>query len=475
MTGIPFPPAFHIVTDDAVLEAYGHDAITTGKAAALARPRSIGEAAEILAWCDRHGVGITFCGSRTSLTGSSVAHGGLLMSTEHFPAQWRVYPDPDMPGRWLVDAGPAIILGDLQDQLAAQGYFYPPDPTSRRDVMLGATVATNASGEDSYKYGATRRWVRGLSYLRADGRQIHAKRAPHATGNGVKNACGYPFRDNDVDLLIGSEGTLGLITGLTLEVLPAVPRYFALLYFLPSEADALDQVAVLAGADRDLRCLEYMDAAAVAILAERGVHVPAGAGAALYIKQEYGEGGEDRAMAAWCDYLESCLSGLNCSSFMEHVHFAGDDHGREELRRWRHHIPATINERAARFRSVGGGKVGTDWYVPVARLKEMFAAIRRDQGDMTWVIFGHIGNGHPHVNMIAHDEAEYRRARQLLLEHSTRATAWGGGVSGEHGLGKLKTHLLAVQYGTEEIAAMRALKQRMDPNGTLCPGNIFPA
>lgn len=477
MTVAIYPKHLNIVQDEAVLEGYGQDSLFEAQPPALVRPSSKEEISELMAYCNERGISVTPCGNQTSMTGASVTDRGILLSTENLPKSFHIYQDPEEPGEWLVDAGPAVILSELQDHLAERGFFYPPDPTSRREVRLGATVATNASGEDTYKYGATRAWVKGLTFVRADGEVVRVARPAGERGDGRKNTCGYPLRGHLLDALIGSEGTLGIITGITLRVLPCVPTYFAILMFLPSEESALDEVRWLhENPDFDLRCLEYLDREAVAIMAEKGagLNVPKNAGAALYLKQEY-DGDEEAKMGQWLDHLESLYLQLDCQDLLEVVQFAGDEHSQQLMREWRHAVPATINERAQHYRRDGGGKVGTDWYVPVARLKEMFQLVRADQQDMTWIVFGHIGNGHPHFNFLARTQKEYQRARALLKKHCQLAVSMGGGVSGEHGLGKLKTHLLHCQYPSQEIEQMLALKRQLDPNGILAPGNIFPA
>jgi len=471
-----FPSKLNINTDTTVLDGYARDSLYECFPKGLARPKTAEEVSAILAFCHENYIAVTPCGNQTSMTGASVSDEGIILSTEKLSQDWRIYEDPEEPGVWLVDAGPAVVLGDLQDGLHQKGFFYPPDPTSRREVLLGATLATNASGEDTYKYGATRAWVKGLTFVKANGERVSIQRPTGCWGDGKKNTCGYPVRNDLVDALIGSEGTLGVITRATLRVLPRVPKYFAILLFLPCEKDALEEVSYLHQSNQfELRCLEYMDQAAVSILMEKaeGLRVPQGAGAALYIKQEF-ENNEDEMMELWLHHLEDLFSRLNCLPFLESVQFAGDTHSQELLRQWRHAIPASINERATHYKLNGGGKVGTDWYVPVEKLVEMFQTVRKDMDNMEWVVFGHIGNGHPHFNFVAKDAAEYTRARALLEAHCQLAVEMGGGVSGEHGLGKLKTHLLKYQYPTTEIEEMLALKKALDPHGILAPGNIFP-
>ena len=226
----------------------------------------------------------------------------------------------------------------------------------------------------------------------------------------------------------------------------------------------------------ELRCCEYLDPAAVGILIERaeGFECPDSGKAALYLKLEYA-GDSDHILETWFSHIESFLGKLKTPHLIDGVQVFSDGPGQRKLREWRHLIPATINEQAARYRDHGGGKVGTDWYVPVAQLIDMFDAVRADQGDSQWVVFGHIGNGHPHFNFLARDLREYERDRKLLAKHCAMAVERGGGVSAEHGLGKKKAHLLTTQYSADEIAEMWAIKQDFDPNNILARGNIFPA
>ena len=475
MEKVPYPKHLNVVTADRdILEGYSSDAIFQAMPNALARPKSVKELQALLAFCHQQNIAATPCGSQTSVTGASVGE-GLVVSMEHLSKAWKLYEDPQKAGRWLVEARPAILLGDLQDVLEERGYFYPPDPTSRKSVQLGSTIATNASGEDSYKYGSTRRWVRGLSYIAADGSHHRAERHLDEVGSGAKNTCGYALQGSEIDLIIGSEGTLGFITEVTLEVLPFVPKFFAILFFLPSEESALAETLFLHNSsDFDLRCLEYMDEGAVRILHQKGIPVPKQAKTALYVKHEFdSEDDEEAKMEHWVNYLETLYQKLDCEALMEAVHLARDSGDQARLREWRHHIPATNNELAAQFQKHGGGKVGTDWYVPLDQLKGMFTEVRQDVEEMLCVVFGHIGNGHPHFNFLAKNAHEYKRARQLLLKHCALAVSCGGGVSGEHGLGKLKSHLLAVQFSEDEINEMMKIKKKMDPKGILAPGNIF--
>ncbi|MCB9399586.1 MAG: FAD-binding oxidoreductase [Acidobacteria bacterium] len=472
-----FPPEFGVLAADPdVLESYSRDAISHITPQAVARPKSVTELSDLVRFCAEHRIAITPSAGQTSMTAGCLSDTGVVLSTRALDKDYKVGPDPKRPGHYLAEAGPAIYLAEFQKSLEAQGYFYPPDPTSRTDALLGATIATNASGEDSFKYGSTRRWVRGLDVILADGTLQHFERDPDKVGSGAKNTCGFPFRDEPIDWFIGSEGTLGIITRIWIEVLKGVPDHFALLLFFPSEEVALKAVQTFVGQAYDMRCLEYLDAAALDILRAKaeGFECLPDAKACLYIKQEYQIDQNDALTETWLERITDFFEGQGLSEWADATQFFDDPESKRLLRRWRHTVPATINERAYTFKAQGGGKVGTDWYVPVDQLVSFFQTVRKDQSNMEWVVFGHIGNGHPHFNFIAKNADEYRHARELLLKHCQLAVTHGGGVSGEHGLGKLKTHLLAVQYSDSEIAAMKALKNQLDPHGILSPGNIFP-
>ncbi len=474
---IELPQAFGATTDRDVLQAYSADPLHVAMPDAVVRPKNVEEVSRILAYCNEKRIPVTACGNQTSLTAAAITDQGILMSSERLDASWRIEEDTQMPGRWLAFVGVAANLAAFQDDLAAQGFFYPPDPTSRAEVMVGATVATNASGEDSFKYGSTRRWVRGLQYVRADGEVRNVMRDAKQVANGSKNSCGLPIRDSEVDLLIGSEGTLGILTQVIVEVLPKVPDYVSMLVFLNSEQSVLSAVQqIVAEAGPELRCCEYMDNAALDILREHAddFSCPDETNAVLYLKAEF-EGDSSLVVESWYTRFESLFSKMGTPHLADAIQVFEDPPGQRRLREWRHLVPATINERAARFRDFGGGKVSSDWYVPVDQIAEMMAEVRRDQGSSKWIVFGHIGNGHPHFNFIAEDLRQYQHDRMLLFKHCEAAVRRGGGVSAEHGIGKKKAKLLETQYSASEVQEMLAVKKSFDPNRILAPGNIFAA
>ena len=206
-----------------------------------------------------------------------------------------------------------------------------------------------------------------------------------------------------------------------------------------------------------------------------GIRWPEATGAAIAFKEEYrDEADRDRSLAAWLDLLETRWPRRD-PVFWTTWWSRTTPRDRDRLRAFRHRIPAALNEKVAAFREQGGGKAGSDWWVPYPRIPDFLEGWRRRlaESGLEAVMFGHIGNGHPHVNFLPRTGEERERARSLTREMCREAVALGGGVAGEHGLGKLKRGLLAVQYPEERIRAMRETKSRWDPGWILGRGNLF--
>ena len=221
-----------LITDPALIDGYLTDASNTrGWAEGLLRPRDAEEVAEILSHCQSHGIPLTVTAMRTSTTGAPVPEGGWLMSMERLSAV-----------HGLDRAGGGVILGQLQAEIERSGSFFPPDPTSRHECSLGAAIACNASGARSFRYGPTRPWIEAVQYVLADGTLGWADRStplpstwprPAWSPPHVKTAAGYEPADNLLDLLIGSEGTLGVITEARLRLRPLPAGVMSLFAFFP--------------------------------------------------------------------------------------------------------------------------------------------------------------------------------------------------------------------------------------------------
>lgn len=441
------------VTDPTVIEGYLVDASNLrGHADALYRPRTAAEVAEVVADCQRRGVPLTVTARRTSTTGAPVPFGGALLSTEHLAT---------VHGPEEVDGG--VLLADYQDGVERLGRLFPPDPTSRHECSVGGAVACNASGARTFKYGPTRPWVEAVEVVLPDGTLTRADRTtplpwpvPRWTEPRVKTAAGYYPADNLLDLLIGAEGTLGVITRVWTRLLPLPPHVLTLLAYFPTRDGML--VALDAARRAGPRCIEYFDRRALDLVRGRVPEVPA-ADSALYVEIEH-DG--DPPLDAWFEVLAAG------DALLDDTVVTTDDAGRARLQAVRHALPATVNEIVARH---GVQKVGTDFAVPDAALRHMLEVY--DDTGMPAVCFGHIGNNHLHLNFLPADAAQLAEARRRYLEMAREAVRLGGTVSAEHGIGRLKKAHLALMAPPELLAGWRALKTAADPAWILGRGVLL--
>lgn len=411
-------------------------------------------------------VPVTIAGAGTGVTGARVAQGGWVLSLEKLTRL-------EIHSGYAV-AGAGVILRDLHAAAQASGQFYPPDPTEI-SASIGGIIATNASGARSFKYGATRRWIERLRVVLADGTLLDIGRGDAIDFNPgampladvTKNTAGYLLRPGMdwIDLFTGSEGTLGVVTEARLRLLPAPAAVLGGVIFFPGDDLALDAVDHWRAASP--RMLEYFDAPSLALLRGRFAEIPAAARAAILFEQELASAADD-------DIIETWLARIEASHALGESWLAETPADRERFRRFRHALPELVNDTVRRN---GTLKMGTDHAVPLNRNREMLAYYRRrleQEFPERFVIFGHIGDAHVHVNILpSREDAE--RASALLAEFAAHAVSLGGTVSAEHGLGKRKAHLLALQYAPEHLDAMRAVKRRLDPQTILGRGTLFGA
>jgi FAD/FMN-containing dehydrogenase len=393
---------------------------------------------------------------------SSITDQGILLSLR---ALDRVI-DVD-PSRRIARVQPGVILGDLKRELAKDGLLFAPDPTSEDECTLGGAIAANASGARSLKYGATRRHVRGLTVLLADGQTLVVRRS-----SVEKNTAGFQPLQDLVDWFVGSEGTLGVIVEAELDLLPLPAAVIGFGFPFPAAADAFRFIAqARESGSVSPRCLEYLDERAFAIAREalgQNSWSP-GAGAFVYAEQE-NDGQSEPVIDAWHAIADSC--GVRADD----VRVFSSEPELREARRMRHAVPSTLNARAAAHWKDGGRKVSTDWAVPYRRLGEaldLSAAIAERHGLEAPYTFGHAGNGHPHQNYIARNADQLRTVESVLRETLEGVIALGGTISAEHGVGKLKKHWLPLQLSPLQLALMRSIKSVFDPRGILAPGNLL--
>jgi D-lactate dehydrogenase (cytochrome) len=464
------------------IQTYLSDAsfIREGHADRVVLPETVAEVAEVLASATRDRTPVTVSGAGTGTVGGRVAFGGIVLATDRLNRIKHI----DREARHAV-AEAGVILSDFQRAVESEGLLYPPDPTER-GCFLGGTVATNASGARTFKYGPTRNYIVGLKVVLASGEVLDLKRGEVlADSQGRirvgsidaqvpnyrmpatrKNATGYfvaPQMDA-IDLFIGSEGTLGVICEITTKLLLKPEGLLSGVVFFADEADVLALVANVR-ARAEARALEFFDSESLNFLREKYSTIPAEAVAAVFFEQETTAASEETVLEEWMALLDR----YHASS---ESWFATNAADQAKLREFRHQLPVLMNEWFARYRQ---RKVSTDMAVPDEAFPGLFRLYQdtlRASG-LRYTIFGHIGDNHVHVNILPRDESEGTHAWQLYVEFLKYAAAVGGTLSAEHGVGKLKREYLRLFYTDDQLGQMVALKRAFDPQGILGRGNIF--
>ena len=470
-------------------------------------------------------VPITVQGARTGLAAGAVPQGGHVLNLSHMNRCLGMRRDA--AGRFYLRVQPGLVLSELRKYLAAKAIpaegwdaasrealavfaeapeqMFPTDPTET-SATLGGMAACNASGARSYRYGAMREHVTALRLVLADGDMLALRRgACRARGRHLvltteggrridvalpayempqaKNASGYFVADDmdAVDLVIGSDGTLGVITELELALMPAPPVIWGVSCFLPDEEAALDATVAVREGLRHAAALEYFDAASLDILRR------AKAGGAAFAALP-----ELPADAACCLYVE-----LHCASedeaaddlarLAELLGRAGGDASRtwvartaldrETLTFFRHAVPESVNMLIDERRRTDPAitKLGSDMSVPDERLRDVVAMYRATlaEAGLEAAAWGHIGDNHLHVNVLPRSQGEYLRGKELFERWARTVTELGGAVSAEHGVGKVKRDFLAVMYGAAHVREMARVKRAFDPFSQLGRGNLF--
>jgi FAD/FMN-containing dehydrogenase len=432
-----------------------------GWAEKLFVPQTEAEVVETLHEAVKTKTPVTIAGAGTGLAGSRVPQGGWVISLERFK---KIEIE-----KGFARVGPGASLLELRDAAAKTGQFYAPDPTEIT-ASIGGTIATNASGSRSFKFGATRRHVIALRVVTMDG-NVRWYRRGEAIDFDVpklrmpdvrKTTAGYRLAPGMdwVDLFCGAEGTLGVVLEAEVSLLPIPKDIFAGVIFFKSDDDALNAVERWRSVS-ELRMMEYADVDTLEMLRGRYPEIPKQAKALLLIEAE----GDD--VEGWEQRL------TESHALVEASWFAIEAKDRERFRAFRHAMPELIIET---MRKRGFLNMGTDYAVPVAREREMMAYYReRLSKEMPGrsLIYGHVGDAHLHVNMLPATEDEVRKSVELVKEFAAHAVKLGGTVSAEHGLGRRKASLLPLQYSEEEIEMMRAVKRRLDPKWLLGQGTLF--
>ena len=488
-----------------------------GRAERVVFPESGEEVAEILRAASDSKTPVTVSGAGTGTVGGRIPFAGIVLATDKLNQIKSVVHKED-GGRAVVEAG--VRLDDFQRLVESENLFYPPDPTER-SCFLGGTVATNASGARTFKYGPTRNYVQRLKIalatgdlidlrrgeLRADpqgqikiplptGRVLEAQLPTYQMPQTRKHASGYYVApEMDVlDLFIGSEGTLGVIVEVEVALLQKPEGLLSGVVFFTSEEELLAFVrkarerslanrgssstpgspagqlgwggAVREGSALDARALEYFDSESLKFLRQKYETIPTEALGAIFFEQETTRATEDSLMTQWLSLLE------RHRALVDDSWFATGEQDQAKLREFRHALPVLMNEWFARHNQ---RKVSTDMSVPDEAFPGMLHFYQETlrASELRYTIFGHIGDNHVHVNILPRNDEEATKAREIYLQFLKRAAAVGGTLSAEHGIGKLKRDYLGLFFSEDHLREMAALKRAFDPAGLLGRGNIF--
>ena len=491
-----------------------------GRADSISFPDSADEVASHLAAVSRNGLPVTVQGGRTGIAAGAVPDGGHVLNLSRMQrlvairsegSSWLLTVQPGVPLSALRQALERRRLDDADDPAeaarvlgAAPALFLPTDPTET-SATLGGMAACNASGARSLRYGPLRNHVERLRVALVDGDFLDLRRGttrahgldfeittsssrilrgrlPSYRMPATKNAAGY-FAAQGMDLLdlfVGSEGTLGVIVEIELRLIPLPPAIWALTAFFPAEEAAVAFVKqVRCGAIRPV-AIEFFDHGALNMLRLRKAAggafadlpaLPAAWDTAVYVEYHEDQDAVEAGVVAASEALAA--SGGD----PDRAWLATDAREIERQKVFRHAVPESVNLTIAERKRTEPSltKLGTDLAVPDDALDDVLAMYHEglDRTGLDYVMFGHIGNNHLHVNILPKSAEEYARGKALYLEWAEWVVRRGGTISAEHGVGKLKRDMLRLMYGDRGIEEMRAVKRVFDPRGLLNPGDLF--
>jgi D-lactate dehydrogenase (cytochrome) len=515
-----------VATDPETLQSFVEDAAhyPGGHAAGVVFPRSEADVAAVI----RANAKVLAIGAQSSVTGGATPRGEIVLATSKMTSILAV---TDESAR----VQPGLPLVTLKAHLASQGRYYPPAPTYD-GAFVGGTIATNASGAATFKYGSTRNWVRALTVVLASGEVLDVERGrvfAHPDGyfdvetpNGAvrvpvptyvmpdvpKRSAGYfaAPRMDLIDLFIGAEGTLGVVVEATLGIVSPAPAACLALVPFPDESRALAVVGELRDRSKhtwrdrdpsglDVSAIEMLDRHCLAMLhedgsdAKQGIALPPGTEVALLVQLELapattGEQAYDQIATALDPGGDATPLGLFCrlldrAGVLDHVDVAvpGDRARAQQFFDFRESAPEAVKHRVALAgqKEPGVQKTAADMIVPFDRFGEMMRVYREgyERRGLRYAIWGHVSDGNVHPNVLPRSVADVTAGQEAILEFGRAAIERGGSPLSEHGVGRsaIKQALLRQLYGDAGIADMRAVKRALDPQAKLAPGVLFEA
>lgn len=473
---------------DLIINYLSDAANVKGVCTAVYLPNSYSDIIDIIKECYKNNTKITISGNRTGLTGAAIPNGGVILSTENLNKILEVNKDTG-----FITTMPGVLLSKLIEEVENQGLFYPADPTEK-NCFIGSTVATNASGARTFKFGATRNYVEGIKLITSNGDTITINRGEYFADNNIgelftdsgkkltfeipninlpvsKNSAGYycKYGMDLIDLFIGSEGTLGIIYEIKLKLLKLPQKFFSVVVFFDNINTCfnfIEEIKLKKNKQINPSAIEFMDKNALHMLKDDYPNIPLAAEACLWIEQDTFELEYEELINVYIKLFED----LNIDTQL--VWFATSDKELKEFQKFRHAIPSKVNEFIAKNNFT---KLGTDIAVPDKSFKEFyFEAIKEvENNNLDYVVYGHFGNSHIHLNMLPKNFEEREKAKAIYLMLCKKAVFYSGTISAEHGIGKLKSQYLDIMYNKYIMLKFAKIKKTFDPKLILNIGNII--
>lgn len=438
---------------------------------------------------------VTIAGNGTGLAGARVPLGGIVISTERLN---KIIEINDEENYAIIQ--PGITINNLKNELNNFNLFYPPDPTEQ-NCFIGGNVATNASGARTFKYGPTRNFIEELEIILPSGDEINLKRGrekvqdyllrikinenkelftqvPKINMPNTKNASGY-YCKKDMDaleLFIGSEGTLGIVTQIKIKLLKNIENYFSAIIFFNKEEDGLNFVIEARTLSQNKNssqsnklinasAIEFFDYNSLQFIGRDKINFGSDAHSAVWIEQEIFNN-EDEVINEWLKLIKKN------NTKEENIFLATSNKDEEMIREFRHSISVKVNEYISRNNFT---KLGTDTAVPHNKFLEYYYFCKNimKKNKLNYVDYGHFGDSHLHLNILPENKEEFLKGIYVYEELCNRAIDFGGTISAEHGVGKAKKNYLLKMYGKDGVEQMLNLKKAFDKNLILGYGNIF--
>jgi glycolate oxidase len=421
--------------------AYRYDATgIKGRCGGVAFPRGLDDLLMIVDACLERGIPLFARGAGTGFSGGAVPGGdGIVISTERMNRILRFDQENEE-----VEVESGVVNQDLQDHLAPIGYFYPPDPASLKSSTIGGNIAENAGGPRAYKYGVTRRYVRSLTWI--------------APGIGLVSSP----TEGGSSLLVGSEGTLGIVYSARLSVLQLPRSYGTSILEVPGEEEAVRFALHLMSSGLYPCVIEYIDGRTMRCVGEYKLLEGLSGNAGYIFLEIDGSSGE-------VEEHMGLLARL-CREADVRMRSARSGEEREFMWEMRRAISPSLARR-------GVTKVNEDVSLPLGRLGEAVSFIHRlaEELSLDCYIFGHCGDGNLHVNIMTDRRrtAEMKRVELFVDRLFRRVVELGGTLSGEHGIGMTKSRFLGYRFSPAEMELQRRVKSAIDPNGLINPGKYF--